>query len=124
MSLSLSKLRAASIVAAAVLSLSFAAQPTRAAGKADFAGTWQGSISNLPFELKIWEARGAWNATITFQGQPENLEVLGWKEGAEIFYFFRPSDVACISMFKAGGVMNLAYFEKDAVRKVALKKKP
>jgi hypothetical protein len=98
----------------------------KATVKSDFAGVWQGQLSNLPFELTVWETSGQWNATISFNSQtpPENLEVSGWKETPGIFYFFRPVDVACISMFKENGVVKIGYFEQDVVRTVTLTKQP
>jgi hypothetical protein len=112
------------VVAMVAMTVSFSTDVALASGKTDFAGTWQGSLSNVPFEVRIWERYSQWNATISFYGQPENLEVLGWKENQEMFYFFRPADVACISMYIENGAMNLAYFERDNVRKVILTRVP
>ena len=119
-----SKLKMLSFVVAIVfVFFGVSTQFALASEKTDFAGVWQGKLSNVPFEIKVWEARGEWNANISFQEQTENLDVLGWKENTETFYFYRPADVACISMFIENGVMNVAYFERDNLRKIILKRK-
>jgi hypothetical protein len=106
----------------------FSASTIFAQNKVDFAGDWEGKISTLPFNLKIWEAQNQWNATIYIQGNTENLEVLGWKETTlngkpfKLLYLFRPADVACISVFFENRAMTFSYFEKDNVRKVILEK--
>lgn len=87
-----------------------------------FAGTWQGNISGLPFELQIWHDDIQWKATISISGKTENLQVLGLKRNPETVYLYRPADVAHISMSVVKGNMNLAYLDSGTVRNVTLKR--
>ena len=126
----LSKLEMPFVAVIFVICIAFSALPTLAQNKADFVGSWEGKISELPFQMRIWEVQKQWNATILIQGNVENLQILGWKEmtadGGKpitILYLFRPADLACISVFSEKGEVNLAYFEHYTVRRVVLKKK-
>jgi len=94
--------------------------------KEAFTGTWSGALSEWTFCLEVWEEDGKTMSTIQMaECSVEKLTVLGWKREFQpdsILYLLRPVDMASITLFQEDGVMKMAYFEKDAVRKVTLKK--
>jgi len=88
----------------------------------NFIGTWHGNMSGLDVKVKIFSEYDQINGNISFDGKNENLNYLGYKKSIPGIYFWRPSDKACICFFFEDGQLIMAYFEKDSVRRVQLKK--
>jgi hypothetical protein len=102
-----------------VSATAFSAAETRLS---EFEGNWNGMMSGLSVKLNLFVEKGEMNGTIVIDGKKENLNCLGIKDSISAVYFWRPADKACICLYLDNGQLEMAYFEKDSVRKISLRK--
>lgn len=110
-------------VAAFLAFLAVLTTPARGSSVDAFIGTWTGEISGIPLVLNISGSDAAPQATASFnRGPTETFRYLGYKDAIPGLYFWREADKAAVCLFFDRKGLWMAYFERDSVRRVPLRR--